>query len=288
VIKRVLKRYVHACLLSGCLILCLPVSLQAKAADALSTLTQQDYAWIGERIYQNECAGQARYLTHWGKGEDFPSFGIAHFIWFPQGVEAPFEETFPALFAFLSEISTPPAWLAAYWLQSIQKQTPFDAPWQNKTQFEQAGSSPELVALRDWLGATRSEQAAFVVQSFHNRWQHALQNRPETEKQQLSQKISRLMQFKAGTFLVIDYFNFKGIGGNNKEKYQGVGWGLIDVLQHMPAALFNQPDNVLLLQGFVESAKQRLQTRVDLAPADRAESRWLTGWFKRLDGYLNE
>ncbi|WP_178862333.1 hypothetical protein [Thiomicrorhabdus cannonii] len=264
-----------------------------QIGSKLTGLPEQDYAWIGERIYQNECAGQTRYLTHWGKGEAFPSFGIAHFIWFPKGVDAPFEETFPALFDFLMKTSTPqtsapPSWLASLWSQNGAQTAGFDAPWQSKIQFEQAGSSPEMAALRDWLSQTRREQAEFVVQSFHTRWQQTVQTKAQAEQQSLQQKLSRLMQFKAGTFAIVDYFNFKGIGGNDKEQYQGVGWGLIEVLQQMPAALFNQPDNVLLLQGFVESAKQRLQTRVDLAPAERAESRWLAGWFKRLDGYLNE
>lgn len=251
-------------------------------------LAEQDYAWIGERIYQNECAGQARYLTHWGKGEDFPSLGIAHFIWFPKGVDAPFEETFPELFVYLNQRSTPPAWLSALWTQSGHNTTQFDAPWQNPIQFEQAGSSNEMTELRDWLLATRSQQAGFVVRGFEQRWQQTVQALPQTQAHALNAKIQRFLQFKAGTFAVIDYFNFKGIGGNAKEQYQAYGWGLIEVLQAIPEHSFNQPDDHALLKAFVESAKQRLQGRVKLAPPNRNESRWLDGWFKRLEGYLNE
>ena len=42
----------------------------------LPELSDNDFDWIAARIYQNEAAGQSRYLTFWGQGEDFPSFGI--------------------------------------------------------------------------------------------------------------------------------------------------------------------------------------------------------------------
>jgi hypothetical protein len=253
-----------------------------------ATLKDADYRWIGQRIYQNECAGQERYLTHWGEGEEFPSLGIAHFIWFPKGVDTPFEETFPDLFAYLSQSTTPPAWLSALWTQSGQKTTQFDAPWPTQTHFEQAWSSIEMTELRGWLLATRSQQAGFVVRGFERRWQQTLHALPPKQAHALNAKMRRFLQFKAGTFAVIDYFNFKGIGSNAKERYQGYGWGLIEVLQAIPDRFFNQPDDHALLKAFVESAKQRLQGRVERAPPKRNEARWLTGWFKRLDGYLHE
>lgn len=278
----------HRLLKAGLLSLSLWASVVAQAQPGvLPALAAQDYAWIGERIYENECAGQERYLTHWGKGEDFPSLGIAHFIWFPKGVDAPFEETFPDLFAYLSQSAPPPAWLSVLWAQSGQKTTQFDAPWQNQKQFEQAGSGVEMTELRGWLLATRSQQARFVVRGFEQRWQQTLHALPQTQAHALHAKMQRFLAFKAGTFAVIDYFNFKGIGANAKEQYQGYGWGLIEVLQAIPERFFSQSDDPALLQAFVDSAKQRLQGRVERAPPKRNEARWLAGWFKRLDGYLN-
>jgi len=75
----------------------------------LSALTEEDYAWIGAKIYQNEAASSPKYLTHWGKGENFPSFGIAHFIWFPNISPPPYQETFPAMFEFVSKKIPPPS-----------------------------------------------------------------------------------------------------------------------------------------------------------------------------------
>ena len=57
-------------------------------------LRAADYYWIASRIYQNETGSQLRYLTHWNDGEDFPSMGIGHFIWFPEGGDAQFDESF--------------------------------------------------------------------------------------------------------------------------------------------------------------------------------------------------
>lgn len=257
-------------------------------SSSFASLSSADYQWIGQRIYQNECAGQPRYLTHWGKGEEFPSLGIGHFIWLPKGVNVPFEQTFPKLFDFVSASKPAPVWLQALRKQSHSSAV-FFAPWSNRQQFEQAWSDSELSSLRDWLLQTQELQARFIVQSFETRWQNAMQAFSVEEQQRLSHELVKLTRFKQGLFAAIDYFNFKGIGGNPKEQYQGEGWGLIEVLQtlnqHVDSDNLTEPQR---LKAFVNSAKQRLKLRVKLAPQERNESRWIPGWFKRLDGYLIE
>ena len=56
----------------------------------------------------------------WNPGEEFPSLGIGHFIWYPAGVDGPFIESFPRLLAFLSArqetIATLSALPAEAWL----------------------------------------------------------------------------------------------------------------------------------------------------------------------------
>ena len=37
----------------------------------------------------------------WNAGEDFPSLGIGHFIWYRAGQQEIFEESFPQLLSFL-------------------------------------------------------------------------------------------------------------------------------------------------------------------------------------------
>jgi hypothetical protein len=249
----------------------------------LRLLTQADYQWIGERIYQNECAGKPKYLTYWGKGETFPSFGIGHFIWHPKLAESDtdqmFIETFPAMVKFVSKSQRPPSWL-----EELSTQTEFVAPWSSKQAFDQAWSNNELQQLRDWLSATQSQQAQFIVLTFQNRWLSETQSLTLNQQAIIQLRLTKMMGFKKGLFAVIDYFNFKGIGLNQKEQYQGVSWGLASVLRAMNVVEESSQNEYL--EQFVMAAKQRLQLRVKLAPPDRNEIRWLKGWEVRLDQYL--
>ena len=137
----------------------------ATTALTMPELSDADYDWIGSRIYQNEALGKAEYLTHWNDGEDFPSLGIGHFIWFPAGVDAPFDEQFPAVVSYLRQ-QVPQALQVPAWLEELD---PFVAPWNSKTQFDQARSSAEMTSLRQWLEATRRYQARFIVSAFEKR-----------------------------------------------------------------------------------------------------------------------
>lgn len=255
----------------------LPVSFSPYLNHSDLNLSQADYNWIGKRIYQNECASQEKYLTHWGKGEDFPSFGIGHFIWFPADHSAPFEETFPSLVRFLSKTHSPPTWMNE--LSSL------DSPWMSKKQFDQAWSEPKLSELREWLLNTQPQQAEFIVQQFLQRWNHVVHSLPDTEVLFYQNRLERLLESKQGTFAAIDYVNFKGMGANAKEQYQGEEWGLLSVLQTM--RFTNEMSADKTLEAFIVAAKQRLTLRTELAPQERNEQRWLKGWFKRLDQYLD-
>jgi len=245
----------------------------------LPPLSQADYQWIGAKIYQNECNSQSKNLTFWGEGEAFPSFGIGHFIWFPEGVNPPFNEIFPAMFEFVSKTVKPPAWLL--------KLDALDAPWQTKKQFEQAWSGSELTQLRTWLEKTQAQQAQFIVAQFRARLESVLKTLPTSEQVFYKTRLAKLVGFKQGRFALIDYVNFKGVGGNPKEQYQGQEWGLLSVLQAMDLTLevgqkIGETD---YLNAFINSAKGRLLLRTQLAPVERHEQRWLKGWYKRLEDY---
>ena len=130
----------------------------------LPSLSDASYDWIGSRIYQNEANGEADKLTHWNEGEDFPSLGIGHFIWFPRGIDAPFDEQFPGMVSFVRQ-NTPDNLQMPDWLQELE---PFDAPWISKKQFDQVRSSPEMSALRTWLVETQQYQARYIVSALNN------------------------------------------------------------------------------------------------------------------------
>lgn len=230
----------------------------------------EDYDWIAARIFLNETGGDPDKLVHWNVGEDFPSLGIGHFIWFPAGVDAPFDESFPAMASFVIERSAQCA-PAPDWLIDL---TPFDAPWPDRAAFEEQKSAARVLSLRDWLDATMPLQAQYIVESFERRWS-ALE---VPDKAELDARLQRLLATPQGTYAVIDYVNFKGIGTNPRERYAGEGWGLVQVLRDIDA----EAD---IVAAFSEAAAGRLRQRVELSPPERNEARWLPGWMRRVHAY---
>jgi len=244
-------------------------------------LTNNELDWIGQRIYQNECASDPKYLTYWGKGEAFPSFGIGHFIWYPGLVKGKYHETFPDMVKYVSQFKPAPIWLT--------KLDPFIAPWQTKNDFYQAWSKQNLNDLRLWLLDTKGYQAEFIAEQAKSRLTDSLTVLGKTQPKiarMYKQRLNKLLSFKEGRFAVIDYINFKGVGADT-EQYQGQQWGLFSVLQTMqlPDEKLDLISDKVMLNAFIKSAKKRLQLRVNLAPKQRNEQRWLPGWLTRLDGY---
>jgi len=246
----------------------------------LPVLSDADFDWIAARIYQNEAMSQSRYLTFWGKGEDFPSFGIGHFIWFPDGVDAPFDEMFPDMVRFVKQRSVTSHPLPG-WMNDLK---PFHAPWTGKQQFDQAWSSDEMTQLRDWLEATGQLQARFIVSTFTQRWRDL--ELPDGRKKPMTGLLQKVADTAEGLFAVIDYYNFKGLGINPRERYQQQGWGLIQVLEEMALSREDGADCDDLVEQFRQAAAKRLSLRVELSPPERNETRWLEGWLTRLQGYV--
>ena len=118
-------------------------------------LTPAQAGKIGQRLWQNECAGTVEGLTSWNKGEDFPSLGIGHFIWYPRGVRQTFEESFPAMMAHLrARGATPPAWIAETRV----------CPWRSREEFLADQNGPRLNSLRAYLARTVGLQAEFAAE----------------------------------------------------------------------------------------------------------------------------
>lgn len=256
----------------------LSIVLNESKADETSfsvvklNLTSVDYAWLADRIYQNEANRNPKYLAYWSASEPFPSFGIGHFIWLPKTLEVPFTETFPQMAAYVSQFKPMPDWLA--------KLEPFNPPWRTRSLFYHPDAETQLAELRSWLAQTKVEQAQFIVLQLQHRLTVALAKLPVDTSKKLIQRLEILSRSKNGLFAIIDYYNFKGMGLNDQERYQGQGWGLLDVILSMP-------DNAITVRGFTVAGKQVLALRVGKAPEGKNESRWLKGWYKRLDGYLD-
>ncbi len=243
----------------------------------MPALGAADYYWIAARIYRNETGGKLEYLTHWNEGEDFPSMGIGHFIWFPEGIDAPFDESFPRMFEYVrdaaDECAPVPEWLGG---DAVP-----DAPWPDKASFDAAYDAERLASLRTWLAKTAPEQSRYIVASFASRW-NALEI---DDKQRLTDILQRLLGTPRGLFAVIDYFNFKGLGTNPRERYAEEGWGLIQVLTDV--ATMEPVDDDGLVGQFSEAAANRLALRVANSPPERNEARWLPGWHQRVGAYAD-
>ena len=237
------------------------------------SLTAEQLRWVGTQIYLNECAGRFRCLVHWNENEAFPSLGIGHFIWYPEGVDEPYQESFPALIDFMVDNGTQvPGWLTEL--------EPFDAPWPNRAAFIEKESGGQVQALRDFLSSTRGQQVRFIFQRASASLGKVLEAAPAAERERVAGYLEALAETPGGTYALMDYVNFKGEGLEPSERYQGQGWGLLQVL----LAMEPEPEQAVL-DAFRDAAGRVLTSRAENADNPVERERWLQGWLVRLETY---
>lgn len=237
-----------------------------------SPLTEAELRTFADLLWQRECGKSIQGLVSWNEGEAFPSLGIGHFIWYPANYKGPYQETFPELIIFLQQHKVPiPAWLL--------KASKTGCPWPDRAIF-MADRSDKINELRTLLADTRQLQAQFVLQRFVPVRQKLADVAPVNDRTDILKQFDRMAQTSKGLFAMIDYVHFKGEGVGTTERYQGRGWGLLQVLSQMHG---ERADDALA--EFITQAKQVLQRRVDLSPKGRGELRWLKGWWARVEGY---
>jgi len=256
------------------------ITLSSKASQAASEqlpqLTSTESAWIGQRIFANECNLKLSCLTSWNAGEDFPSLGIGHFIWYRENQQEVFVESFPALLAFYQQRQI----AAPDWLSTLKHSA---SPWQNRIEFEADFDSARMIELREFLAETMPIQVEFIINRLYGSLPGLRQASTFPEQiEQLFYAVAR-SESPAGMYALIDYVNFKGEGTAESERYRGQGWGLLQVLEHIHANANHKPP----LHQFADSAKFVLARRVANAPAERNEARWTPGWNKRIDTYTD-
>lgn len=235
-------------------------------------LSDKDAELIGKKIWHNECGGSVEKLIWWKEGEEFASLGIGHFIWFPEHCTAPFTQTFPELLSFLHNNGVVlPA--------SIAPNSP--CPWKTRAEFCNASHSPSMKELRTLLVSTIDLQTKFITQRFVATLPRILDTVSSHEQKKIQKQFFRVAKSPLGLYALIDYVNFKGEGINHQEKYNGQGWGLLQVLARMQGEEIGH----VALQEFATTAKQILTERVAHAPRERNEQQWLQGWKNRVDTY---
>lgn len=251
------------------LLLALPATARAEERRGSQLqISEKTARSVGQRIWQNECAGTVDGLTSWNKGEDFASLGIGHFIWYPKGQEGPFTESFPQLIRYFQETGVE----VPEWLLKTR-----DCPWNTRAEFMEEFNGPRLTSLRALLKNTIAQQAHFAALRLEAALPKMLEEAPKDERRAIANRFYTLSKQPQGLYALIDYVNFKGEGISRTERYQGQGWGLLQVLEGTadPATP----------KGFAASARRVLSRRVENAPADRNEKKWLAGWHNRTRTY---
>jgi hypothetical protein len=237
------------------------------------TLSHADVQKIGKKIWQNECNGTISGLTAWNQGEDFASLGIGHFIWYPKGLRGPFEESFPKVVSFISKRG---AKLPTLLLRGVEQ----PCPWNSRAEFLRAQHTVEMNQLRQFLVDTIDFQAEFLIARLESALPKMLAEAAPADRANVQQQFERLARTPHGCYALVDYVNFKGEGVLHTERYQGQGWGLLQVLESMHGT-----SDAAAVDEFSSAAKAILTRRVHNAPAQRNESRWLTGWIRRVNSY---
>ena len=231
-------------------------------ADSGIKISDAEADRIGQKIWRNECAGTRDGLTAWNKGENFPSLGIGHFIWYPQGQRGPFKESFPALKDYLQAQGVKlPGWLASAKA----------CPWPDRAALMADFRSPQLEELRALLASTVGPQARFAALRLESALPQMLGAAPASEREKIRTNFYRVANASGGLYPLMDYVNFKGEGTSPTERYQGLA-GMSDT--GSPTAAFSK------------SADRVLTRRIELSPPARGEKRWLPGWRNRVATYV--
>jgi len=246
-----------------------------KKPDDIGTIVPvEDLSWIAHRVFMNETSGDYDKLVFWSPREEFLSLGIAHFIWYPEGQSGRYTETFPQLLNYFKEVNEPlPEWLAT--------RTERGAPWQYRDEFMRDQYSPQVKELRDLMARTMNLQANFMAQRLRKALPEIASHVNDYDRERIIARYRAIEQTDKGLYPLLDYVNFKGEGTSPTERYQGVGWGLLQVLQEMP----DVSPGPQALDEFANAAEIVLKRRIRNSPPSRHESRWLAGWMHRIDSY---
>lgn len=197
--------------------------------------------------------------------------GIGHFIWYPAGFKGRFEESWPKFVTFARERGAKPPAVA------LERYS----PWKTKGEFQADFKGARLSALRTWLAANVGLQTDFIIDRSHAALPKILAAAPGSEKARIETNYRKVSTTPQGTYALIDYVNFKGDGTQASEKYNGQGWGLMQVLGGMK----DVPAGAPAASEFAASAKRILSRRIANSPPARGEKRWEEGWHNRCATY---
>ncbi len=274
---------------------------QIPGPQCIANISDKEAAAIGEKIWMLE--GGKTILIWWDDTAESASFGINNYLWFQEGLDVPFEESFPPLLEFIvSRGVKTPEWISPQmrspWrsraelfgevvtLDRYRRNPP--PKWGMTPAMFATQDSPRVKELKEFLERTISLQARFSAQRMVDALPKMLAASPAAGRRKVEKQFYRVACSTGGLFNLIDYVNFKGEGTNLKERYRGPrgekqGWGLLQVLGHMAG----ERTGPIALNEFADSAQWAIKRRVRNAPKERkkGDSDWLAGWLKRIENY---
>lgn len=247
-------------------------SVSTEKKDIFSNISKAELNAIGEKIFKNEAAGKKENLVYWNEGENFPSLGIGHFIWYKQGEPGIFEESFPQLTEFLKSKNVK--------LPKIMTENKY-SPWKDRQKLInlKTKKNPDIEELTNFLYENKDLQIMFIFKRLESSLEKMLA--VSNDRENVRKQFYRVASSPNGLYPLIDYVNFKGEGTNPKERYNGQGWGLLQVLENMKGTETGKS----ALTEFSNSAKFVLQRRVNNSNPSKNERKWLQGWFNRCNTY---
>ena len=249
-------------------------SVSTEKKDIFANISRSELNAIGEKIFKNEAAGKKENLVYWNEGENFPSLGIGHFIWYKQGEPGIFEESFPQLVEFLKSKNVK--------LPKIMAENKY-SPWKNREELInlQTKKIPDsdIEELTNFLYENKDLQIMFIFKRLESSLEKMLA--VSNDRENVRKQFYRVASSPNGLYPLIDYVNFKGEGINPNERYNGQGWGLLQVLENMKGTETGKT----ALTEFTNSAKFVLQRRVNNSDPSKNERKWLQGWLNRCNTY---
>ena len=248
------------------------ISESAEKKDIFLNISKAELNTIGEKIFKNEAGGIKKDLVYWNKGENFPSLGIGHFIWYKQGEPGIFEESFPQLVEFLKSKNVK--------LPKIMAENKY-SPWKDRQELInlKTKKNPDIEELTNFLYENKDLQIMFIFKRLESSLEKMLA--VSNDRENVRKQFYRMASSPNGLYPLIDYVNFKGEGTNPKERYNGQGWGLLQVLENMKGTETGKS----ALTEFSNSAKFVLQRRVNNSDPSKNEKKWLQGWLNRCNTY---
>jgi hypothetical protein len=232
-------------------------------------------------------------ITMWNEGEDFPSLGLGHYIWYTKDSNKKYTESFPKMLLSLYLQG-----FDIFQLEIAGKEIAFEiiagkrrplikgdhvvinsAPWKSKADFY---ADKKRLKLNSQLAQQENlyRQANYQLHAFNREIELILSTYQQEIRCKITKTLEQLAKDVRAKTAMIDYINFKGNGLNPGERYQGQGWGLKQVLRKLVE--LEHPNSI---ESFIQAAKSMLDRRIRNSPPERGEHRWRRGWFNRLDLY---